>query len=187
MATAKSNIIKLTNKLKRLNYNIEIYHTNDTSRAFVNKNGYYIYISSNDNRNDFLIRTAKDNNDFFGGTNSFIKITSSFEEAINRVNLKLKESINIKLDSKSVSRINYPMIRLTYDIGDFSEANIFKNKFDIATDKFIELNIPSLEIVPDPEAEEDTWNIGIVDIDLTKNNASLLKEFIDLVDSIQFD
>jgi len=188
MATAKSNITKLTNRLKKIGFEIERSHGYKHSTAFVNKNGFYIYISSNDNRNDFLIRTASDNKDFSGGTNSFVEVTSSFEEAIIRVNSKLKESINITLDSNSVAMIDYPTIALTYDLGDSTDADTFKNKFDTATetDKFRKLNIPSLEILPDPEADEDTWNIGNVDIDLTliNNNPVLLKEFIDFTDSI---
>jgi hypothetical protein len=188
MGLAKSNIIKLTNRLKKEGYEIKRSHGYRHSTAFVNKHGFYVYISADDDQNRFLIRTAKSEKDFSGGINSFVEATSSYKEAIKRVNSKLIESIKELLDSNSVAVIDYPIISLTYDLGNMEDAEIFKSKFDLTTekDKFKELNIQSLELLPDKSAEEEEWTIGNVDIDLNyiNNNATLLKEFIFFTDSI---
>jgi hypothetical protein len=183
MGTAKSNVIKLTNRLKKKGFEIEKSHGYGYSTAFVSKSGFFVYISINDGDSEFLIRTALNKKDYTGGTNSFVNVTSSFEDAIKRVELKLNESIRLYLDTNSVAIVDYPMISLTYDLGDSDDAERFKNKFDLAanSEKF-SLDIPPIEILPD---DENTWCIANVEVDLSEiNNPSLLKDFISFADSI---
>jgi hypothetical protein len=174
MGLAKSNITKLTNRLKKEGYEIKRSHGYKYSTAFVNKHGFYVYISANDDKNRFLIRTVKDEKDFSGGTNSFAEVSSSYKEAIKKVNEKLLESIKEFIDSNSLAVIDYPIISLTYDLGNMEDAERFKTKFDLATEKdqFKELNIQSLELSPDESAEEE-WTIGNIDINLNDINNSV--------------
>jgi len=188
MGAAKSAITKLTNRLKKEGYEIERSHGYRHSTAFVNKNGFYVYISADDDRNNFLIRTAKSNKDFTGGQNNFVEFSltskNGFDKAIKLTNRLLNQEIMRYLDSNSVVEVDYPIVTLTYDLGDLDDAGRFKDKFDKATDsdKFKELNIPYIELLPD---EENTWTIANVDIDISElKDKSLLKEFIKFTDSI---
>jgi len=185
MGVAKSAITKLTNRLKKEGYEIKRSHGYRHSTAFVNKNGYYVYISVNDDDRRFLVRTANHDKDFTGGNNTFVSFSGSsdFREEIDHVNCILNRSARDYMDSSSVVSVEYPIITLTYALGNSEDAERFESKFDNATDsdKFKILNIPSIEILPD---DEDTWNISNVEFDISEIDKDLLKEFIYFSDSI---
>ena len=85
MGMAKSIITKLTNRLKKIGIEYKRSHGYKHSTAFVSKNGKYVYISADDDRYEVLVRTAKNDKDYTGGSNNFVKVDpygNNFSEAI---------------------------------------------------------------------------------------------------------
>jgi len=96
MGKAKSIITKITNRLKKLGYDCKRSHGYRYSSAFVSKNGQYVYISADDDREKVLIRTAENEQDFTGGQNNFANVDlegNNFSEALVLVEKLIKRGV----------------------------------------------------------------------------------------------
>ena len=89
MGIAKSIIIKVTNRLKKIGYEIKRSHGYQHSTAFVKApNGAWVYISADDDFERLLVRTAEHERDFTGGTNNFVPVDlhgNNFSKALTLI------------------------------------------------------------------------------------------------------